>query len=892
MSSDPTTSTPFAREVATVSLETRMKSAYLDYAMSVIVGRALPDVRDGLKPVHRRILFAMHEAGNSWNKPFKKSARIVGDVLGKYHPHGQDAVYDALVRMAQEFSMRAPLVDGQGNFGSIDGDNPAAMRYTEVRMAKIAHALLDDLDKETVAFAPNYDGAEQEPTVLPTRLPNLLVNGSSGIAVGMATNIPPHNLGETVDACLHLLKHPDAEIEALMAHLPAPDFPTAGTIYGVSGVRDAYHSGRGRVVMRARTHREELDKNRSAIIVDELPYQVNKASLIARIAELVREKKLEGIGDLRDESDRAGIRVVIELRRGENADVVLNNLYKETQLQETFSVNMVALHDGAPRQMNLRDILSHFLAHRREVVVRRTLYDLRRARAQAHLLEGFAVAVANVDAIVELIKTSPSPAAAEDALCTRTWPAGEVAAMLAKLKDPQLVRPEDIRNNSDLGLQSGKKPVYVLSRAQAKAILDLRLARLTGMEREKINNDYAEMVAKISDLLDLLASSDKISAVIGEELKEVKKQFGTPRRSEIVEDAAEIDNEQLIAREEMVVTFSHQGYVKRQAVSEYRAQRRGGRGKQAATAREDDFISRLFTASTHDYLLLFTNRGRVYWKKVYNLPLGSRIGRGKPVAGVLELSEGETVQTVLPVADFSGTRYVVMATAKGVVKKTPLESFSRPRRGGIAAINLDVGDRLINVAVTSGDGTVLLFSDAGKALRFRLDAMRAIGRTARGVIGMRLPSNQYIVSMLVLEPSNDSDAILVANRRGGGKRTSVDKFPVKGRGGQGVIAMKLDAQSNAVVGATIATDDDHLMLITDGGVLVRTAMRDIRKMGRGTQGVRLINLDEGRQLISIARVVEQDKDDNDGDGDSDNGGGGDAAAQADAGGKAEGDDTA
>lgn len=861
MSNDTETPPVFAREVANVSLESRMKSAYLDYAMSVIVGRALPDVRDGLKPVHRRILFAMHEMGNDWNKPFKKSARIVGDVLGKYHPHGQDAVYDALVRMAQEFSMRAPLVDGQGNFGSIDGDNPAAMRYTEVRMARIAHALLDDLDKEAVDFAPNYDGAEQEPTVLPARLPNLLVNGAAGIAVGMATNIPPHNLGEVVDACLHLLKEPDADIESLMRFVPAPDFPTGAFIYGVSGVRDAYRSGRGRVVVRARAHQETLDKGkRDAIVIDELPYQVNKAALISRIAELVRDKKLDGISDLRDESDRAGIRVVVELRRGSNADVILNNLYKETQLQDTFSVNIVALHDGAPQQMNLRDVLGHFLAHRREVVVRRALFELRKARARAHLLEGFAVAVANVDEIVELIKTSPSPAEAEAALCARDWAAREVQAMLERLEDPSLVRPEEERSNAAIGLQpGGKKPVYRLSAAQAKAVLDLRLARLTGMEREKINADYADIVAHIASLLELLGDAEKIKSLIADELKDIKKQFATPRRSEIIEDAGEIDNEQLIAREEMAVTFSYRGYVKRQAASDYRAQRRGGRGKQAATAREDDFIYRLFVASTHDYLLMLTNRGRVYWKKVYELPLATRTSRGRPVAGLLELSEGELVQTVLPVADFGGDRYVVMATAKGVIKKTKLEAFSRPRRGGIAAINLDVGDRLINAAVTGGKGTVLLFSDAGKALRFDLEKLRDIGRAARGVRGMRLPPDHSIVSMLALSPENEGDAVLVATEHGRGKRTLVREFATKGRGGQGIIALKISEKTGAVVGATIAADDDDLMLITDGGVLVRTAMQEIRKMGRAAQGVRLIGLDEGKRLISMARVAENGK---------------------------------
>lgn len=835
-----------------------MKSAYLDYAMSVIVGRALPDVRDGLKPVHRRILYAMHEVGNDWNKPFKKSARIVGDVLGKYHPHGQDAVYDSLVRMAQDFSMRAPLVDGQGNFGSMDGDNPAAMRYTEVRMSRIAHALLDDLDKETVDFTPNYDGAGKEPTVLPARYPNLLVNGTAGIAVGMATNIPPHNLGETIDACLHLLKHPQADAEALMRLVPAPDFPTGGYIYGIGGARDAYRHGRGRVIMRAKTHFEESKKNkRTVIIVDELPYQVNKASLIARIADLARNDKLKGISDLRDESDRQGVRIYIELKRGENADVVLNNLYKETPLQDSFPVNMVALSDGAPQQFNLRDILTLFLAHRREVIVRRTLFELRKARVRAHLLEGYAVAVANVDAVVNLIKSSPSPAAAEKELLAVAWEAQTVRDMLMRVKDPALVRPEDIRGG---GLDSAAKPpVYYFSPAQAKAILDLRLARLTAMERDKINADYDGVVSQIVSLLALLGDPEKIKAVIADELRQIKKQFATPRRSEIITDTVDIDNEQLIAREEMAVTFSHAGYVKRQAVSDYRTQRRGGRGKQAATTREDDFIRHLFIASTHDYLLIFTNRGRMHWKKVYDLPLASRNSRGKPIVGLLELEEDEQVQTVLPVADFNGDHCVVMATAQGIVKKTALQAFSRPRRGGIIAIKLDDGDRLINADLVGGAHTVLLLSDNGKGLHFSEKVLRKTGRAARGVRGMKLAAGAEVVSMLVVATAAKKEhAVLVATVNGMGKRTDVSAFPVRGRGGQGVISLSVNDKTGAVVGAAVTAKNDDLMLITDAGVLVRTAIETIRRSGRATQGVRLINLDKGSRLVSIARIADDD----------------------------------
>ena len=851
----------FAKDLATVSLTERMRGAYLDYAMSVIVGRALPDVRDGLKPVHRRILYAMHEVGNDWNKPFKKSARIVGDVLGKYHPHAGEAVYDALVRLAQPFNMRLPLVDGQGNFGSIDGDNAAAMRYTEVRMARAAHALLEDIDKETVDFVPNYDGAETEPVVLPARFPALLVNGSSGIAVGMATNIPPHNLGEVIDACLLLLKNPDTSIDELIKKIPAPDFPTGAFIHGVAGARAAFHTGNGRVVMRARTHFEDLDKggNRTAIIIDELPYQVNKSALIERIADLSRDKKLEGISDLRDESDREGIRVVIELRRGENADVALNRLYKETPMQDNFSVNMVALADGVPRSMSLREILRHFLDHRREVVVKRALFDLQKARARAHLLEGHAAAVANVDEVVDLIKLAKSPADAEEQLLARGWYAPAVAQMLARL--PENVRADNPETGRGLRYEKPKehdengKPMYWFSQAQVKAILEMRLSRLTAMEREKILADYAEVIGKIAALLELLADGEQIKSVIKTELELVRKMFATPRRSEIVADEGDLDVESLIAEEEMAVTFSNSNYVKRQPISDYRAQRRGGRGKQAAATRENDFIKRLFVASTHDYLLIFTNRGRVYWKKVYELPLATRISRGRPIVNLLPLVENENVQTVLAVRDFDSARSIVFGTAKGTVKRTTLSAYSHPRTSGIIAITLDEGDSLINVALTSDDDSLILLSDAGKAVHFRAGALRQTGRSARGVRGMRLKEGQSVVSLLALTPQEAKDkAVLIAAEQGRGKQTAADAFSVKGRGGQGVLALKVNERNGKVVGAVVADKGDELMLITDSGVMVRTEMDTIRRVGRNTQGVNLIRLDPGSRLTGIARI--------------------------------------
>ena len=847
-----------------VSLEERMESAYLDYAMSVIVGRALPDARDGLKPVHRRILHAMREAGNDHNKPFKKSARIVGDVLGKYHPHGGEAVYDSLVRMAQDFSMRAPLVDGQGNFGSVDGDNPAAMRYTEVRLAKIAALLLDDLDKNTVDFAPNYDGSEKEPVVLPAQYPNLLVNGSSGIAVGMATNIPPHNLGEIVDACLLLIKKPETTADELCRIVLAPDFPTGGLIHGISGARDAYKTGRGRVVVRAKTHFEDLDRGkRRAIIVDEIPYQVNKSVLSARIAELAREKKVEGISDLRDESDRSGIRLVIELRRGENEEVVLNRLFKETQLQDFFSINMVALDDGEPKTLGLLRLLKIFLNHRREVVVRRAVFDLARARDKAHLLEGHVAALENVDQIVELIKTSKSPAEAEVRLMDRDWPALTVAGMLSRLKDPDLVRPE----NADpaLGLQKATAPVYRFSQTQAKGILEMRLSRLTAMEREKITAEYEKTVAEIAELVTLLSDPEKIDAMIADELNATKKAHANPRRSMIDEAGADIDIESLIAEEDMVVTFSHRGYVKRQPVSDYRAQRRGGRGRRAATAREDDFIQNVFVAGTHDYLLIFTNRGRVYWKKVYELPVASSTGRGKTLVSLMDSwAEHESVQAVLPVRDFEGDRFAVMATANGTIKKTPLSAFSRPRPSGIIALTLE-DDRLVDAAITGGDHTITLVTDAGKAARFHESRLRPMGRSARGVRGIRIPEGCVVVDMLVAnEEEAKRDSILIATEKGYGKRTGFAEFPVKGRGGQGVIAVRVGEKNGRVIGAVEAQDTDDLMLIASGGVLVRTAMSSIRRMGRATTGVRLIALDEGTQLAGVARVAEDGEENGEG----------------------------
>lgn len=844
----------FAKETLPVSLEDEMKRSYLDYAMSVIVGRALPDVRDGLKPVHRRVLYAMHELSNDWNRPYKKSARIVGDVIGKYHPHGDIAVYDTIVRMAQPFSLRYMLIDGQGNFGSIDGDNAAAMRYTEIRMSRIAHELLADLDKSTVDFGPNYDGSEQEPLILPAKIPNLLINGSSGIAVGMATNIPPHNIGEVIDACLLLLSDPAVDIAGLMACIPAPDFPTAGIIYGISGIRDGYQTGRGRVVMRARTHFEELDKgNRHSIIIDELPYQVNKANLLVRIGELVRDKRIEGISDLRDESDKSGMRVVIELKRGEVPEVVLNNLYKETQMQDTFGINMVALVDGQPRLLNLKQMLDYFLRHRREVVTRRTVFELRKARERGHLLEGLAVALSNVDEIIALIKAAPTPAEAKKGLMAKTWRSSLVEEMLRRaMIDAAAFRPETLSGEFGLSNQG-----YRLSDAQAQAILDLRLQRLTGLEQEKIVSEYKEILDKIQDFLNILANPERITAIIVEELTAIKGQFSDPRRSEVVIDAQDLNTEDLITPTDMVVTLSHAGYIKSQQLDDYQAQKRGGRGKQAITTREDDFIDNLFIANTHDFILCFSSLGRVYWIKVYNVPQGSRTSRGRPINNLVPLEQHEKINAVLPVKSFDDTRYVFMATAGGTVKKTPLSEFSRPRTSGIIAIALDEGDYLIGVALTEGKHDVMLFSDAGKAMRFDENDVRPTGRTARGVRGMRLGADQKVISLLVAD--NEDIAVLTATENGYGKRTSITEYTRHNRGTQGMIAINTNVRNGKVVAAQLVEPNDEIMLITTGGVMIRTRVSEIREMGRATQGVILINLDAGEKLAGLERIVETDE---------------------------------
>jgi len=845
----------FAKETLPVSLEEEMRRSYLDYAMSVIVGRALPDVRDGLKPVHRRVLFAMHELSNDWNKAYKKSARIVGDVIGKYHPHGDTAVYDTIVRMAQDFSLRYPLVDGQGNFGSVDGDNAAAMRYTEIRMSRIAHELLADLDKETVNFGPNYDGSEHEPLILPAKIPNLLINGSSGIAVGMATNIPPHNLTDVCDACLTLLENPETDIEALIDIIKAPDFPTAGIIYGLVGVREGYRTGRGRVVIRARTHFEDLDKggSRQSIIIDELPYQVNKANLLIKIGELVREKKMEGISDLRDESDKSGMRVVIELKRGEVPEVVLNNLYKHTQMQDSFGMNMVALVDNQPRLLNLKQMLVAFLRHRREVVTRRTVFELKKARERGHILEGLAVALSNVDEIIALIKAAPTPAVAKEGLMGRTWRSQLVEEMLSRaVADANAFRPEG------LAIEFGfSKDGYRLSDAQAQAILELRLQRLTGLEQDKILTEYKEVVTKIADLLDILARPERITAIIVEEIGLVKQQFGDQRRSEIVVYAQDLSVEDLITPQDMVVTLSHGGYMKSQPLDDYSAQKRGGRGKQAAPTKEDDFIERLFIANSHDYILCFSDFGKVYWVKVYEVPQGSRISRGKPIVNLLSLSEGENINAILPVREFADNRFVFMATARGVVKKTALSDFSNPRRAGIIAVGLDEGDYLVGVALTEGNHDVMLFSDGGKAVRFDENDVRVMGRGARGVRGMKLAQGQKVISLLVAE--NEQQSVLTATENGYGKRTNIAEYTRHGRGTQGMIAIQTTPRNGRMVAATLVEPDDEIMLITDGGVLIRTRVNEMREMGRATQGVTLINLDDKQKLIGVQRVLEREE---------------------------------
>jgi len=874
----------FAKETLPISLEEEMRRSYLDYAMSVIVGRALPDARDGLKPVHRRVLFAMHELNNDWNRPYKKSARIVGDVIGKYHPHGDSAVYDTIVRMAQDFSLRHMLVDGQGNFGSVDGDNAAAMRYTEIRLSKIAHEMLADIDKETVDFGPNYDGSEREPLVLPSKLPNLLVNGSAGIAVGMATNIPPHNLNEVVAACLHLLSNPEASVDELMELVPAPDFPTAGIIYGMEGVREGYRTGRGRVVMRAKCHFEDIDKGqRQAIIVDELPYQVNKKTLQERMAELVHEKKIEGISHIQDESDKSGMRLVIELKRGEVPEVVLNNLYKLTQLQDTFGINMVALVDGQPKLCNLKDLIRVFLEHRREVVTRRTLFNLRKARDRGHVLEGLAVALANIDEFIAIIRNAPTPPIAKAELMQRSWDSSLVREMLTRARaDGSTVNADDYRPeglNASFGL--GKDGLYRLSDTQAQEILQMRLQRLTGLEQDKIVNEYKDVMAEIDDLLDILAKPERVARIIGDELNHIKEEFGQTklgaRRSQIEHNAQELATEDLITPTDMVVTLSHSGYIKSQPLSEYRAQRRGGRGKQATATKEDDWIDQLFIANTHDFILCFSNRGRAYWLKVWEVPEGSRGSRGRPIVNMFPLQEGEKINVVLPLtgefSTFPADHYVFMATSMGTVKKTPLPDFSNPRKAGIIAVDLDDGDYLIGAALTDGQHDVMLFSDAGKAVRFNENDVRPMGRNARGVRGMMLEEGQRLIAMLVAE--DESQSVLTATENGFGKRTSITEYTRHGRGTKGMIAIQQSERNGKVVAATLVRAEDEIMLITDTGVLVRTRVSEIRELGRATQGVTLIALDDGALLSGLQRIVENDAQVPEGDAD-------DAAPDADA----------
>ena len=840
--------TEFAKEVLSVNLEDEMRRSYLDYAMSVIVGRALPDARDGLKPVHRRILFAQQQLNNVWNRPYIKCARVVGDVIGKYHPHGDNAAYDALVRMAQDFSMRYPLIDGQGNFGSVDGDMPAAMRYTECRMARVTSELMADIDSETVDFVPNYDEKELEPSVLPTRIPQLLVNGSAGIAVGMATNIPPHNLGEVLDACIALIDNPDLDLAALMKLVPAPDFPTAGLILDASGAVDAYSTGRGRIVLRARTHIETFERGgeREAIIVTELPYQVNKARLLAQIAELVKDKRIEGIaGDgLRDESDKEGMRIVIELRRGENSEVLLNNLFQHTQMQVSFSMNMVALDGGQPKTLGLKALLEIFLRHRREVVTRRTQYLLRKARERAHILEGLAVALANIDEVIRVIRQSPGPAEAKAALMGRIWQPGQVTAMVERA-GADSSRPLDL--GRDFGLVEGG---YRLSDAQAQAILDMTLRRLTGLEQDKIHDEFKELLEAILGYLEILGSEARLLAVIREELLAIKDQYADPRRTEITEGSLNLVREDLIAPQEMIVTLSHQGYVKSQPQSEYQVQHRGGRGKTAATTKDDDYVQDLWSAHTHDWLLCFSSRGRLYWLRVFELPAGGSGSRGKPFVNLLPLEEGERITAVLPVKGFDTGQYVFMATRRGTVKKTPLVDFSRPRAAGIIAVDLRVDDALVDVALTSGDNDILLFSDAGRVIRFNEKEVRPMGRGATGVRGMRLAEGAQVVSLIVAAEGD----ILTATERGYGKRTQLVEFTKKGRGTQGVIGIQCSERNGALVGAVQVTEAHELMLISNQGTLVRTRVAEVSQLGRNTQGVTLIKLPADEKLVSVMRL--------------------------------------
>ncbi len=847
----------FAKETLPISLEEEMRTSYLDYAMSVIVGRALPSAADGLKPVHRRILYAMGEANNTFGRPYVKSARVVGEVMGKLHPHGDTAIYDSLVRMAQEFSLRYPLIDGQGNFGSVDGDNAAAMRYTECKLAKITSELLADIDKETVDFVPNYDGKELEPVVLPTKIPNLLVNGSSGIAVGMATNIPPHNLGEVVDACLLLLSEPEVGIDSLTECIPGPDFPTRAIIYGTSGIKEAYRTGRGRVVMRARTHYEEIHQGaRQAIVIDELPYQVNKASLLMKIGDLVRQKRIEGISEIRDESDKAGMRVVLELKRGEIPEVTLNKLYKDTQMQDTFGVNMVALTNNQPKLLNLKGVLEAFLNHRREVVTRRAVFELRKARERGHVLEGLAVALSNVDQIVALIKASKSPSSAKEKLMEMSWRSVLVEDMLREGSTGGPVSSWE--GSKGRGLTDKG---YFLSDVQAQRILEMQLQRLTALEKEKVINEYKQIVETIKDLTDFLAKPDRVTRKIAGELSKVKEEFGNDRRSEIQVDAQEISLEDLIAPEDMVVTLSNTGYIKSQPLIEYRAQKRGGRGKQAADTKQDDFIESLFVANTHDYILCFSNRGQVYWLKVYEVPKGGRGSRGKPVVNLLQIANDEKITAILPVKKFDSEKFVFMATAKGTVKKTPLSDFSRPRQMGIIAVGLDTEDYLVGAALTDGDSDIMLVSDSGKAVRFSEKDVRGMGRTARGVRGMRLDKNDSAMALVVVDKSSAALAVLTATENGFGKRTRVDEFTRHGRGTRGMIAIQTSNRNGKVVAARLVSSSDEVMLITTGGVLIRTRVKEIREMGRSTQGVKLINLGDNELLAGLEKVV--DSDDND-----------------------------
>ena len=836
-----------AREVQAVNLEDEMRQSYLDYAMSVIVGRALPDIRDGLKPVHRRVLHAMRELGTDWNKPYKKSARVVGDVIGKYHPHGDTAVYDAMVRMAQPFSMRYLLIDGQGNFGSVDGDPPAAMRYTEVRMSKIASELLADIDKETVDFVANYDESESEPSVLPARVPNLLVNGASGIAVGMATNIPPHNLTEVVSACLALLEEPTLPLAALMQHIPGPDFPTAGIINGAQEIATAYRTGRGRLSVRCRAHFEDIGKgDRQAIIVTELPYQVNKARLLERIADLVRAKDIEGISELRDESDKDGMRVVIELKRGEVGEIVLNNLYAQTPMETVFGINMVALQDGQPKLLSLKEILEAFIRHRREVVTRRTIHDLAKARERAHVLEGLAVALANIDAIIAVIKAAPAPAAARDALQMRPWPPGIVPELLARAGSVS-TRPSALA--PDLGLTPAG---YHLSEAQAQAILDMRLNRLTGLEQEKIVSEYRELLGSIGDLSDILARPERLTQVVRAELVEIRENYGDARRTEISRDHLDLTTEDLIEPQDVVVTLSHAGYAKSQPVAEYQTQRRGGRGKAATAVKDEDFVEKLFVAHTHDTVLCFSNRGQVYWLKVHQLPQAGRNARGKPMVNLLPLEEGEKINAVLPVKQYDEQLFVFMATSQGTVKKTPLDAFSRPRSAGIIAIDLHDNDRLVGVALTDGQREVILVTSGGKAIRFPEEEVRPMGREAAGVRGVKLGEGQELIALIVVGEGH----ILTASEHGYGKRTPLEDFPVHGRGGQGVIALQTTDRNGATVGAVQVTPGQELMLISSTGTLVRTPVDEVSIVGRNTQGVRLIRLAEGERLTGIEQIDE------------------------------------